>query len=209
MSLKVGVVNVLSKLVVRKILAPALKLPQHVHLVCYENKSDTLLADLLVHRLDIVLSDSPVQKSLNIKTYSRLLGECGITFFAGKSLARSVRFGFPQSLDRAPMLLPLEMTALRQSLERWFECLDIMPTIVGEFEDRELLEAFGQNGDGVFAVPSVIEEEMGRQYNVELVGRTDAVRERFYAISFERIVKHPAVTAISDRARKYFGTDKQ
>jgi LysR family transcriptional activator of nhaA len=99
------------------------------------------------------------------------------------------------------MLLPLEMTALRQWLERWFESLDIRPVIVGEFEDSALLKAFGQHGDGIFVSPSVVEKEIQYQYGVDVVGRTDAIRERFYAISFERIIKHPAVTAISNVAR--------
>jgi len=39
------------------------------------------------------------------------------------------------------------------------------------------------------------------QYGVQVIGRTDAVKERFYAISVERRLKHPAVVAISDAAR--------
>ena len=99
------------------------------------------------------------------------------------------------------MLVPLEMTTLRQLLERWFESLDIRPVNVGQFEDSALMKAFGQHGDGIFVSPSVVEKEIQHQYSVNVVGRTDAIRERFYAISFERIIKHPAVTAISDVAR--------
>ena len=202
LSLKVGVVDVLPKLIARKLLEPALNLPEQVHLVCYENKEERLLAELALHNLDIVLSDSPVRRGLSIKAYSHLLGECGVTFFAIKNLANPFRPGFPKSLDKAPMLLPLEMTALREAMERWFESLNIRPAIVGEFEDSALLKVFGQNGDGIFAAPSVIEKEVQYQYNVQVVGRTNAVRERFYAISFERIIKHPVVTAISDVARQ-------
>jgi len=202
LSLKVGVVNVFPKLIACKILAPALNLWERVRLVCYEGKEDRLLADLSVHNLDVVLSDTPIRKGLSIKAYNHLLGECGVTFFAVKKLTKRFRPGFPESLDGAPMLLPLDMTALREALERWFESLNLKPMIVGEFEDSALLKVFGQNGDGIFAAPSVIEKEVQSQYNVQVVGRTEAVRERFYAISFERVIKHPAVTAISDAARQ-------
>ena len=201
LSLKVGVVDVLPKLIVRKMLEPVLNLPEQVHLVCYENKAEELLAELALHKLDIVLTDSPVPRGLNIKAYNHFLGECGVTFLAVRKLAKPLRHGFPKSLDRAPMLLPLEMTTLRQSLERWFESLNIKPMIAGEFEDSALLKEFGLDGYGIFAAPSVVEKQVQSQYNVEVVGRTDAVIERFYAISFERIIKHPAVTAISDVAR--------
>jgi LysR family transcriptional activator of nhaA len=210
MSLKVGVVDILPKLIVRKILEPVFNLADQVHLVCYENKEERLLAELAVHNLDVVLSDSPVRRGFHVKAFNHLLGECGVTFLAVKNLAKRFRDGFPESLDRAPMLLPLEMTALRTSLERWFESLNIKPAIVAEFEDSSLLKAFGQHGDGIFVSPSVVEKEIRYQYGVDVVGQTDAIRERFYAISFERIVKHPAVTAISNVARhSIFATKRQ
>jgi len=201
LSLRVGIVNVLPKLIVRKILEPIFNLSETVRLVCHEDSEENLLAELGVHKLDVVLSDAPLRRGLHIKAYNHLLGECGVTFLGTKKLAKKLREGFPQSLNGAPMLVPLETTALRQWLERWFESLGIRPMIVAEFEDSALLKAFGQHGDGVFIGPSVMEEEIRRQYDVELVGRTEAIRERFYAISCERIIKHPAVTAICDVAR--------
>jgi LysR family transcriptional activator of nhaA len=209
LSLKVGVADVLPKLIVRRILEPAFSLPEHVHLVCYEDKQERLLAELAVHKLDVVLSDAPVQRGLKIKAYNHFLGECGVTFLAVTELANSFRGGFPKSLDRAPILLPLERTALRQSLEMWFETLHVTPVIVGEFEDSALLEEFGQRGDGIFAAPSIVEKEVQSQYKVDVLGRTDAVRERFYAISSERIIKHAAVTAISDVARQSLFVNKK
>jgi LysR family transcriptional activator of nhaA len=202
LSLKVGVVDVLPKLIARKILEPGLNLLQGVHLVCYEDKKERLLAELAIHNLDVVLSDSPIRKGLSIKAYNHLLGDCGVTFFGAKKLAVRFRPGFPKSLHGAPMLLPLDMTVLRESLERWFESLELRPMITAEFEDSALMKEFGQSGHGIFATPSVIEKEVKCQYNVQVVGRTEAVRERFYAISYERIIKHPAVTAISDAASK-------
>ncbi len=200
--LKAGIVNVLPKLIVRKLLEPALSLSERVHLICQEDKETALLAELAVHNLDLVLSDSPVRKGLSIKVYNHLLGECGITFLASKKLAGTFQKGFPESLDAAPMLLPLRMTTLREGLETWFDSLNLKPLIAAEFEDSALTQEFGQKGYGIFVVPSVIEKEVLRQYGAGIVGRTDAVRERFYAISYERIVKHPAVTAITETARR-------
>jgi LysR family transcriptional activator of nhaA len=204
LSLRVGIVDVVPKLIARRILEPALSLPESVHLVCHEDKEERLLAELAIHNLDLVLSDSPRRKGLNIKAFNHFLGECGVTFFAARKLAMRFRPGFPKSLHGAPMLLPFAMTVLREGLERWFEFLELRPMITAEFEDSALLKEFGQNGHGIFATPTLIEKEVQRQYNVQVVGRTEAVRERFYAISYERIIKHPAVTAISDAARKGF-----
>jgi LysR family transcriptional activator of nhaA len=201
LSLKAGVVDVLPKLIVRRLLEPALQLPERVKLVCLEDKEDALLAELAMHTLDVVLSDAPLRAGLSVKAYSHLLGECGITFFAVEKMAVTLREKFPLSLHEAPMLLPMEMTALRGGLERWFASLGIRPAIAGEFDDNALLNVFGQEGDGIFVAPTVIETEVLRQHKVQIVGRTQAVKERYYAISVERVVKHPAVAAILDTAR--------
>ena len=201
LSLKVGVVDVLPKYIVRRLLEPALQLPDKARLVCLEDKEDALLAELAMHRLDVVLSDSPLRSGLSVKAYSHLLGECGITFFAVQKIAESLQADFPRSLHGAPMLLPMEMTALRGALDIWFASLGIRPTIAGEFDDSALIKVFGQEGDGIFVAPTVIEQEVVRQHQVQVIGRTQAVKERYYAISVERIIKHPAVSAIFEAAR--------
>jgi LysR family transcriptional activator of nhaA len=200
--LNVGVVDALPKLVVRKLLEPALRLPDQIRLICHEGKEEKLLAELAVHGLDLVLTDTPLKPGLSIKAYGHLLGACGISFFATQDLAVSLKHDFPKSLDGAPMLLPSPMSALRGSLDRWFSSLDIRPVIVGEFDDQALLKIFGQAGDGVFAAPKVIEDEIREQYNLSVIGHSNTVREEFYAISVERIIRHPAVAAISDSAQK-------
>jgi LysR family transcriptional activator of nhaA len=95
---------------------------------------------------------------------------------------------------------------LRRSLEQWFEAEGIRPVVRGEFADPTLLKVFGQNGAGLFAVRSAVERETRRQFRVRLLGRVESIRERFYAISLERKLKHPAVIAITEAARgKLFG----
>ncbi len=199
--LLVGIPDVLPKLVAYKLLEPALHLPEPVQLVCDEDKVDHLLGELAAHRLDIVLSDSPMGPTVNVRAYNHLLGECPISIFGTANLARPLRKGFPKSLDGAPFLLPTQRTMLRRSLEQWFDSQEIRPVVSGEFADSALLKVFGQAGVGVFPAPSVIEKETSRQYGVRVIGRVDTVRERYYAISVERRLTHPAVKAISERAR--------
>lgn len=199
--LEVGVSDVVPKLIVRRLLQPALELEQPVRLVCAEGSFDKLLADLAVHELDIVIADAPVPQGSSVRVYSHLLGETGVSFFGSKELASSRRRSFPASLDGAPFLLPLQHLTLRRSLNTWFARHGITPRIVGEFEDSALLKAFAADGLGIFAAPSVVEREVMAQYGLQLVGRTLEVRERFYAISVERRLKHPAVVAVSDAAR--------
>lgn len=197
----VGVVDVVPKIIAYRLLEPALRLPQPVRIVGREGKLDALLADLAGHKLDMVLADSPLGAAANVRAFNHLLGECGIVFFAARKLAPPYRRRFPQSLHGAPLLLPAANTAVRGALMQWLDRRDIRPRIAGEFDDSALMKAFGQAGAGVFVAPSVIEREVMRQYDVQPVGRTDEVRERFYAISAERKLRHPAVVAVNDAAR--------
>ncbi len=200
---EVGIPEVIPKLIAHRLLAPAFRLSEAIHVVCREGKHEELLAELAVHRLDIVFSDAPVSPTSNVRAFNHLLGKCGLSFFAAAELASKYRRKFPSSLDGAPLLLPIETTAVRRDLDQWFYAEGIRPRIVGEFEDTALMKVFGQDGIGLFPAPAVIEEEVCQQYNVHVVGRTETVRERYYAISVERRLKHPAVLAICESARDH------
>lgn len=201
MRFAVGISQVVPKLVAYQLLEPALRLDVSVRLVCREDKIERLLSDLAVHDLDIVLTDAPAAPAVKIRAYSHLLGECGVAFFASAERASRLRGKFPKSLDGAPILLPSREAAVRRSLDQWFDEQEIRPEVVGEFDDSALIKAFGQAGVGVYAAASVTEAAIRRQYGVRVIGRTEEVRERFYAISVDRRLKHPAVVAISETAR--------
>ena len=202
LQLSVGVPDVLPKLVVYELLKPALELEDRVKLVCYEGKLRDMLGDLAMHRLDIVLADSPLTPDTHVMAFNHLLGECGVTVFGTKELAAQYAADFPQSLQNAPMLLPTQNTAVRRSLEQWFDDQALRPDVVHEFEDSAVMKVFGQAGQGLFVAPTAIEAEVTRQYSVVVVGQIASVVERFYAISVERRLKHPAVIAISRAARQ-------
>ena len=197
LQLRVGVVDLVPKLLTRKFLLPAIKLSDTVHLVCHQGKEDQLFSELALHNLDMVITDRPVRAGLSVKAYSHLIHECGVSFLGTPDLAEPLVEKFPYSLDKTPILLPTVNSVLRGRMDRWFDQLGIMPHIIGEFDDCALLKTFGQQGDGVFAVPRIIEEEVCEKYQVQVLGRTQDVIERFYAISVERVVKHPAVAAIT------------
>ena len=200
--LLVGVADVLPKMVSYRLLEPALRLPEAVQVICREDKPERLLAELSIHGLDIVLADAPVGPTVKVRAFNHLLGECGVSVMGAAELAKPLRKGFPRALDGAPFLLPTENTILRRSLDQWFDTKGIRPSVRAEFEDSALLKVFGQAGIGLFVVPTAVEDEVRKQYGVRLVGRLEEVRERFYAISVERKLKHPAVVAISDAARQ-------
>jgi LysR family transcriptional activator of nhaA len=200
--LAVGVADALPKLVAYRLLEPALSLPQPVRLIVHEQSTEKLLAALALQELDVVLTDRLAAPGVSVRAFSHLLGDCGVTLFAAPRLAAKYRGRFPRALERAPFLLPGETSTLRRALEQWFEKQRIRPRIVGEFDDSALIKVFGQAGKGIFAAPSIIESSVRKQYGVTVVGRLDKVRERFYAVSAERRLKHPAVIAITESARR-------
>ncbi len=199
--LDVGIAMVVPKLLAYRVLAPVLAMPEPMRLVCHEAPLVDLLADLSVHKLDLVLADSPVNPALNIRAYNHALGESGISFFAAPKLVARLHGEFPESLHGAPMLMPTGSSALRRALDQWFDRKGVAPRMVAEFEDRALMKAFGEAGAGVFTTPTTVEDDVRRKYGVEVIARTEDVRERYYAISAERHIRHPAVATITESAR--------
>ena len=198
----VGVADVLPKLIAGRILEPALRLPESVRVEGIEDAPERLLAELAVFGLDVVLADAPVGPGARVRAYNHLLGECSVSVFGAPSLVAAYRRDFPRSLDGAPFLLPRQHSALRLSLDDWFEREKVRPHIVGEFDDSALFKALGQAGFGLFPAPSPIAEEVCRQYEVQSLGTLESVRQRFYAITVERKLRHPAVVAICEAARR-------
>jgi LysR family transcriptional activator of nhaA len=200
--LVVGISDFVPKLLAYRVLQPVLAMAEPVQIVCDEDTPDRLLTDLAEHTVDVVLSDSPVPPGISVKAYNHLLGTTSVTVFGAARLAARYRTDFPASLDGAPFLLPMEGASLRRSLEQWFEQEGIRPKLVGEFKDAALMKTFGQAGAGLFVSHTAIEEEIRDLYRVAPIGRIDSILERFYAISVERRLKHPAVVAISEAARE-------
>ena len=200
--LVVGIADAVPKLFAAQLLKFAFKLSRAIRVVCWDGKLDHLLADLAIHKLDLVISDTPAPPSVKVQAYNHSMGASGVTLFATAKLGVRYRRNFPRSLEGAPFLLPTSSAMLRRGLEDWFLKNDLHPTIIGEFEDSATLKAFGREGYGIFPGPTVLEKEIRRQYQVEVLGRIDTVKQQFFAITVERRLKHPIVIAIFESARQ-------
>lgn len=199
--LTVGLTNSVPKLLAHRLLQPALGLPDVVRVRCYEDRLEDLVDELVNHHLDLIIADTPEPPNRKHKVYNRLLGESTVLMFGTERHAAAYRRGFPKSLHGAPMLMPTQNTTLRRALDAWFSERGIAPNVVGEFEDPALMKVFGEAGSGIFPALAAVEADVRRLCDVRVVGPVDGVVERFYAISAERRLKHPAVTAVSDGAR--------
>ncbi len=200
LELRVGIREVMPKLVAFQLLQPALQLAQPIRLVCQEGDMAALIADLAIHKLDVVLTDTALDSLYRVQAHSHRLGTSNVVIVGVKDLAEKYRRGFPSSLDGAPMLLPTDVSVLRRHLDRWFSDLGLTPVVRGEFADSAMIKIAGRSGLGLFAVPSVIEEEVKRLYGLYRVGVAAGIEEHFYAVSVERKIKHPGVLAIRQHA---------
>ncbi len=192
----VGITDIIPKVLAYKLLNPALNMEKPVRLICNEGDQDSLLADLAINRLDLILTDQPLQPGSHVKAYNHLLTESGLTFFASKQLASQCKVAFPSCLSGKPFLMPGKKAIVRQHLSSWLELNDININIVAEFDDSALLKSFGQAGYGVFTGPTLIEDTIATQHQVEIIGRTEEIKEQYYVISPDRRIKHPAVVEI-------------
>ena len=199
--LAVGVVNSIPKLITARILQPEFDPEFPIRLVCTEGGLETLLGELAVHQLDLVLSDRPIPSGLAVKAFSHALGASEIALFARKGHTRQYEKNFPQSLNQAPILLPTPDNPIRRALDDWFDQNGLSPNLVAEFEDSALMKAFGETGNGIFPAPVAISAEVERMYHAQRIGPALPVEEKYFAISPERKLKHPAVLKIIEQAR--------
>lgn len=197
----VGIVDSIPKLVAYRILEPALSLDEPIRMICQEASLEQLLGDLAIHRLDLVVSDHAIPAGLSVKAYNHRLGVSSVGFFAATNLARRYRKDFPQSLDDAPILMPVMSNPLRRTLDEWFLQMDVQPRIIAEFEDSALLKVFGEAGTGLFPAPMAIRSEIEGAYRSRCIGEASEVHETYFAISPERRLKHPAVLEVTKVAR--------
>ncbi len=199
---RVGIADAVPKSIAHRLLAPAIALPERVCLICREEKLDRLFGDLAIHKLDLVIADRPLPSELGVRGYSHALGQSAVAFFGVPALAERYRPGFPASLDGTPMLLPGDRAAMQGPVARWLHDNRIHPQIVGKFDDTALMKAFGKAGVGVFPAPVILEEELRTQYGAESIGFARDVVVRYYAISVERRLTHPAVVALHNAAQE-------
>ncbi|WEF30977.1 LysR family transcriptional regulator [Pseudoduganella chitinolytica] len=194
--LTVGISDSLPKLIAYRLLQAAFGMQAPVKLVCVEREFEDLLADLALHKLDVVLTDRTVRASASLRVFSHLLGESEMMLFGAPALARRHGRNFPRGLNGAPLLLPTRNNALRGRIDEWLLQQDVRPDIVGEFEDNAMLNTFARDGLGLFFAPAGLEADIRGQFNAVPVGAATGLREQFYALSSERRIRHPAVEAI-------------
>jgi len=202
--LRVGIADSVPKSIAYRLLEPALQLSESVRLICHEGRLTALLAELSIHKLDMVIADRAMPSNLSIRGFSHPLGESAMTIFGTEKLLKTLKSKtkFPKNLEGAPFLLPGEDFALRTKLSQWLDDHKLHPLVRGEFDDSALMKAFGQAGVGFFPAPSAQEQHICSQYHVRAVGRIDSVRLQIYAITTERRITHPAILAIRNAARQ-------
>jgi len=198
--LALGIARSVPALVAHRLATPALRSPSSVRLVCVEDDVEPLLARLALHQLDVILADAPPPKTVKLPAFSHCVKRCGVTFVASPRLRVTGRF--PRLLDRAPMLMPESSSSFGNALARWFAARDLHPEIVGEFSSSSQLEAFGEGGAGIFAIPSLIERELCARSKLTVLGRTQEVVQEFYAFTSERHGATPQVAAMLRREDK-------
>lgn len=197
---RVGVADALPKSMAYRLLRPAIGMPEPVRIVCREWRLDRLLTELALHRLDVVISDSPVPANIDVRAYSHKLGESGVSFLAHPALLRQVTMPFPQSLSELPLLMPGEDSALRRKVMEWLNKHRLLVNVAGEFDDAALMAAFGREQVGAFPAPTVLVDEYLSSGELALVGHAEQVRIEYFALSVQRRLTHPCVVAITANA---------
>lgn len=207
LAFNVGVSDAVPKSLAFHLLKPAILPDDPVRMVCREWRLDRLLSELAIHTLDMVIADSPIPASINVRGYNHPLGSSTLSVFAPCALLGGSLPKFPDCLNDLPLLMPGEDSSIRRKFQTWLEKSNIHPRILGEFDDMALMIAFAQAGVGAFIVPTVVETETLANAQFQFLGRLDSVHIDYFAITVESRSTHPCVRAITEAAP--FATKKQ
>jgi len=198
---RVGIADSVPKAIAYRLLEPALGGSVSLRMICHEGKLHALLAQLAVHRLDLIIADAPIPADVNIKAFNHRLGRSSLGCFSAPALMQRNKQSFPKLLGQVPVLLPGTDSAVRRKLDHWLALNAIAPHIIGEFDDGAMTMAFGREGRGVLFAPTVLESQLQAEHKLTMVGQINTIVEEFFAISIERRISHPAVSMIMDAAR--------
>lgn len=202
MTFTVGITDVIPKVFCYDFLKPVFDSDLPIKLVCREGELDHLLAELALNKLDVILSDCPIPPGRKVKAYSHKAIDSGLTFYIANNQSHLISGDFPQNLNQQKLLIPGEQSSLRLSLLSWLKDNDLHPEIVAEFDDSALTKLFGQAGYGIFCTPSMVENHVLKTYQVQVIGRTEEIKEQLYLITADRKFKHPALVAIKEKHDK-------
>ena len=116
--LRAGISDGIPKLLAYRLLSKVTDMPADVRLICDEGEFEALLADLALHRLDVVLTDRAARSGGKPEKFSTRLGDlppaCSHT-----AVGRALRAGF-RPAGRRPMLCHPPQRAAPPD-HRWLE----------------------------------------------------------------------------------------
>lgn len=202
--LKIGISDVMPKLIAYSVIEPVFQLAEPRRVSCIEGGAEMLLGKLAIHEIDLVIADCPIPPSVDVIAYNHQLGSCGTSFLGAEELWKAAHKHFPSSLSEVPLLLPTEHAAVRRELDRWFHAQGVTLSHAHEFQDSALLKIFGSEGCGVFPVPTILEREVCEEMGVKVVGRIDDHIEHFYLITPRKTLRDPAIAKMCEKAAKRF-----
>lgn len=192
----VGVADVLSKRLVSQVLQTAVVDEDKIHLRCYESTHEMLLEQLSQHKLDMILSDCPIDSTQQEGLFSVKLGESCISFWCQ---VPQPDLSFPACLEQRKLLIPGRRSMLGRKLLNWFQTQGLEVDILGEFDDAALMKAFGASHNAIFVAPSSYANDVFFEKGIVELGRIDSVVEEYHVIFAERMIQHPAVQRICNK----------
>ena len=193
----VGVADALSKRLVSQVLETAVVENEKIHLRCFESTHEMLLEQLSQHKLDMILSDCPVDSSQQEGLFSVKLGECSVSFYCRQPIPD---LPFPACLQQKRLLIPGRRSMLGRKLLNWINSKGLQVEILGEFDDAALMNAFAIYNNANFVAPTMYAADTyAKDDQIVEIGRLDSVQEEYYVIFAERMIQHPAVQRVCNK----------
>jgi len=155
-----------------------------------EGKGDELIRELALHRIDLFISNYLPSTHEARGLYSKSVAKVPVSF-CGAPKYKSLRSGFPESLSKAPMILPTVHSKLRHDMDHYLKTAGITMDVVAETQDTSLQRLMGVDGIGIIPIPIFAVEDLIKAGSLISLGQLPGIFEEFYLVAASRKIENP------------------
>ena len=189
MRMQMGALDSVPKSVIRDLMAKAYQ-KSECQISVLEGNGEELIRELIEHRLDLLLLNSPPPARADKKLFSRSLIKMPL-IVAGAEKYFSLKGGFPHSINRAPFILPTSHSRVRQDVERYFQENQIIIDMIAETQDASLMKTLAIEGRGLMVVSeSAIKDSLDNK-TLFKIGELPGLIEEIWLIAAQRKMQNP------------------
>ena len=182
--LRIGAVATLSRNFQENLLRPFLG-RNDVHITLESGSLGELLERLVLHKLDVVLTNTPVSSDAHRSWRCQLLDRQSVCL-VGPPRDGQPPFDLRRDLQHVRLILPGRSSDIRSQFELYCDSHEVRATIFAEVDDMAMLRLLARDSGDVALLPAVVVQDELRTGALQLYLEIPEIVEQFFAVTQQR-----------------------